>query len=170
MKGRIGFSTHGERGFALIACLIILLVLTVLGSAAMSGSIMQERMAGHVRDRDIAFQSAEAALREAEEFLSQATLPAFDGNDGLYQPAAAGATPVWESIDWSADARTYSGSLPDVAAQPRYIIEELPTTLAQSGSVAADEPALDAGMYRITVRATGGSDTAVVVLQTTFRR
>lgn len=161
---------RGERGFALIACLIILLVLTVLGSAAMSGSIMQERMAGHIRDRDIAFQSAEAALREAEEFLSQATLPVFNGSDGLYQPAAAGATPVWQGIDWSTDARTYSGTLPDAADPPRYIIEELPATLAQTGSVAADEPAMGAGMYRITVRATGGSDTAVVVLQTTFRR
>lgn len=165
-------NSHGSRqqGFALIACLIVLLVLTVLGSSAMQGSVMQERMAGHVRDRDLAFQAAEAALREAEEFLGQATLPTFNGTNGLYQPAASGSTPVWESIDWSADARTYAGTLPGVDSAPVYIIEELPATQAQSGSAAADEPSLDAGFYRITVRAAGGSDTAVVVLQSTFRR
>lgn len=159
-----------QRGFALFACLVILLVLTVLATAGVQNSLLQERMAGHIRDRDVAFQAAEAALREGEAFLSQATLPAFDGSDGLYQPAAPGDAPVWAGVDWFTEARTYSGSLPGLAEPPQYIIEELPATFAASGSVAADEPAVDAGMYRITARSIGGSGNTEVVLQTTFRR
>ena len=159
-----------QHGFALFACLIILLVLTVLGSAGVQGSLMQERMSGHIRDKDLAFQAAEAALREGEEFLSQATLPAFDGTDGLYQPAASGSAPRWETVDWSADARAYGGSLPGLIETPRYIIEELPATLAESGSIAADEPSVDTGMYRITARSVGGSGNTEVILQSTFRR
>lgn len=159
-----------QQGVVLIACLIILLVLTVLGSAAIQGSVLQERMAGHARDKQLAFQAAEAALRAGEQFLGQATLPAFDGSDGLYQPAASGATPVWQTVSWASDARTYGGSLAGVVEPPRYIIEELPATLAQSGSIAADESVQEAGMYRITARGVGGSDTAIVILQSTFRR
>lgn len=159
-----------QDGFALFACLVILLVLTVLATSGMQSSILQERMSGHLRDRDLAFQAAEAALREGETLLEQATLPAFDGNDGLYQPADPGETPVWQAIDWSSGARVYSGTLHGLAEAPRYIIEELPTTLSTSGSIAADEASLDAGMYRITARSTGGSGETLVVLQTTFRR
>src|SRR5690606_4287167 len=121
-------------------------------------------------DRDLAFQAAEAALRAAEEFLNQATLPAFDGTAGLYQPADPGDPAVWEAINWSADARTYTGTVDGVAAQPRYVIEELPEIIASSGSAAADEAAIEGGVYRVTARAVGGSDTTVVMLQSTYRR
>lgn len=160
----------GERGFALFACLVILLVLTLLGTTGMQTTILQDRMAGHVRDRDLAFQAAEAALRDAEEFLTQATLPTFNGSNGLYQPADPGDPEVWESIDWAAASRTYSGTIDGVAAPPRYIIEELPAVLSETGSIAADEPATEGGVYRITARAVGGSAGTVVMLQSVYRR
>lgn len=170
MNMTCNFRNTRQQGFALFACLVILLVLTVLATSGMQTSLLQERMAGHLRDRDLAFQAAEAALRQGEDFLEQATLPAFDGTNGLYQPADPGDTPVWQAIDWSGDARAYSGTLAGVAEAPRYIIEELPTTLATSGSIAADQPSLGAGMFRITARGVGGSTDTVIVLQTTFRR
>jgi len=55
-----------QSGVALIAGLIFLLVLTMIGatSALMSG--LEERMSSNMRDREIAMQAAELALRDAE--------------------------------------------------------------------------------------------------------
>lgn len=55
-----------QRGIALVVVLLLLLIVTLIGLAAMRGTLLQERMAGNVAARGIAFQAAEAALREAE--------------------------------------------------------------------------------------------------------
>ena len=57
---------RAQQGAILVISLILLLVMTVLGLAAMQVSRMEERMAGNQRDRNIAFQGAEAGLRDAE--------------------------------------------------------------------------------------------------------
>lgn len=56
-------------GFALVTALMFLTVLTILGLSSMQGSVQQERMAGNQRDRNVAFQAAELALRDAERDL-----------------------------------------------------------------------------------------------------
>ena len=58
-----------QRGSVLIVSLILLLVMTLLGLSAMQSSLMEETMAGNVRDRNMAFQAAEAALRDADAWL-----------------------------------------------------------------------------------------------------
>jgi len=55
-----------QSGAALIVGLIFLVILTLLGLTAMQTGIMEERMAGNSRDRNLAFQAAEAAMRDAE--------------------------------------------------------------------------------------------------------
>ncbi len=55
-----------QAGAALVTGLIFLVILTLLGITAMQTSTMEERMSGNARDRNIAFQAAEAALRDAE--------------------------------------------------------------------------------------------------------
>lgn len=57
---------YRQGGAALLTGLIFLIILTLLGITAMQTSIMEERMSGNTRDRNIAFQAAEAALRDAE--------------------------------------------------------------------------------------------------------
>lgn len=52
-----------QQGVALIVTLILLLVLTVTGVAGMFGSVLQERMAANLQDRQQVFQATEAALR-----------------------------------------------------------------------------------------------------------
>jgi len=56
----------GERGAALIVALLMLTVVTLLATAAWQIGIQEERMVGHQRDRNIAFEAAEAALRDGE--------------------------------------------------------------------------------------------------------
>lgn len=55
-----------ERGVSLVVSLIFLIILTILGLTAMRVATLEERMSGNARDRSIAFQAAEAALRDAE--------------------------------------------------------------------------------------------------------
>ena len=61
--------TLGSRqqgGAALIVSLTLLLVVTVTALAAASGSTLQLGMAGATKNRNLAFQAAESALREGE--------------------------------------------------------------------------------------------------------
>jgi PilX N-terminal len=51
-----------ERGIALVMALAILLILTILGVAAMSTTSLQEKMSGNVQEQTKAFQAAESGL------------------------------------------------------------------------------------------------------------
>lgn len=57
-----------ERGAALLVALIMLLLITILGVSAMQTTTLEEKMAGNLRDRHVAFQAAEAALRAGEQY------------------------------------------------------------------------------------------------------
>ena len=62
-------SINTQRGMTLIIALIFLLILTMLGVTAMQSTVVEERIAGNTRDKDTAFQSAEAGLRAGEAYL-----------------------------------------------------------------------------------------------------
>lgn len=163
--GRSGPQHH--RGAALIVSLIILLVMTVIGLTAMQGTVMEEKMAGNMRDKSIAFQAAEAALRHAEAVLSGTSLPTFTNSNGLY---TYNISTDWLDIDWSDSTQvaTYSGgTLSGVAAAPTYIIKEIntPTTGSLEGGGARVVE-----FYRITARAVGGTSGAVAMVQSIFKR
>lgn len=60
-------SFRHEHGAVLLVSLVMLLLLTLIGLAGMRMVQLEERMAGNLRDRQTAFQAAEAALRAGEE-------------------------------------------------------------------------------------------------------
>ena len=62
-------SSNREKGAALISSLIFLTVLTILGMSTLGTSLLESRMAGNLRDRNLAFQAAEMGLRDAELFI-----------------------------------------------------------------------------------------------------
>lgn len=171
-----------QTGAVLIVGLVLLLILTVIGLASIRGSDLQERMAGNMRDRNIAFQSAEAALRRGEVKLNSGLLPSFTGSEIGYwpdlnkQPALKTRPTTWDKDEWEAN----SVLLPDdtvsgVVEQPRYTIEKVIVTgLAASQGSAVDHESLEkmneAEYFRITSRALGLTEDTEVVLQTTFAR
>lgn len=162
---------HRQQGAALIIALVILLLMTLIGVTAMQTTVLQERMAGNLRDRNIAFQAAEAALRDAERFLQAPVLPSFNNSNGLLQRVPQGGdVAYWNSFDWVGNSREFSGISEGLAAHPRYVIEEFPPVADPSGSLEADAPLPEVRLFRITARAVGGSPDAVVVLQTRYRR
>lgn len=60
-----------QTGAILLISLIILLVMTIVGIAAMSSVTLEGKMANNARNQKIAFQSAESALRVGEAWLLQ---------------------------------------------------------------------------------------------------
>lgn len=59
-------SACGERGVVLVVALIFLLLLSILGIGAIGRSLLQEHLAGGLRNVQLADMGAEAALRGAE--------------------------------------------------------------------------------------------------------
>ncbi|CAK0745333.1 type IV pilus assembly protein PilX [Gammaproteobacteria bacterium] len=180
-----------QRGVVLILALVILLVMTMIGVSAMQSSTLNEKMAGNMNQRNMAFQAAEAALRAAESFLEPETsLPTFDNtgaNIGL-RPAISNFNVnlmnYWLNVyDWIAtnggnDAGSvlYTGTWdPALDIQSRYVIERLPfitmsCILVGSNSAGSIIAPVTNYWYRITTRGMGGIDNAVVILQANYRK
>jgi len=157
-----------DRGVALIAGLLILVVLSILGITTMQSSLLQERMAGNFEQRDIAFQVAEAGLRSAENFLLQSVvLPPFNNTNGLYGQDSN----LWKGTEdwWNATDKTKSGSFGS-----RYYVEEILTEIDISDSLKFGSGASGtATMYRITSRGIGSGPIgrqSIVFLQSTYMR
>lgn len=163
-----------QQGVALIVSLIMLLLLTLLAVSSMNTTILEEKMAGNYKDRNMAFQAAEAGLRTGETYLNDTSfvdLPVFDGTTaGLYKPTQSGL-PRWQTVTWTKDSgtvREYSGTL-KVATKPLYIIEEL-LTVDEGGDDIEAGIAQENQYYRVTTEAVGGTDSAVVILQSTYKK
>jgi type IV pilus assembly protein PilX len=173
-----------QHGAALVVSLIILLVMTLIGITSLRTTTMEERMAGNMRDRLLAFESAEAGLRFAETYIRNFvfTLGSFDqdGSDGLYSdaPLVTGKE-IWEVIDWSGvdSSNSYKARVADkldgINTAPKFVVQyygsiELQADLLNLNNYGTGVGAGEVQMFMITVRATGGSDNAAVVLQTSY--
>lgn len=172
-RGRLS-TARSQRGVALLMGLIMLVLLTLIGVTAMQVTGLEERMAGNMRDRDLALQAAEAALRRAEQVLQGASLPAFDGTSCYHPTQSYTNAPLRDTVDWgttSIQTCAVTTALAAIAEQPRYLIEALPSIPASGTGGSAKFGALpDIGVYRITARGVGGTTTAVVMLEGTYRR
>jgi type IV pilus assembly protein PilX len=161
-------SRLGQTGAALVTGLIFLVVLTLISLSAIKSTSLGERMAGNARDQDIAFEAAEAGLRDGLRYIASSGLtPA--------SPFAAGCAaglclndavyPVWETItsnnDWSSGkTKPYLGAtLVQASQQPRYIIELMPSGVPPSGTTAVTGKGINSGAqttsFRVTSRGWG---------------
>jgi type IV pilus assembly protein PilX len=60
-----------QSGVVLIISLVMLLLLSIIGISGMAVTILEEAMAANHRDRNLAFQAAEAALRAGERKITR---------------------------------------------------------------------------------------------------
>ncbi|MEN7342471.1 MAG: PilX N-terminal domain-containing pilus assembly protein [Pseudomonadota bacterium] len=167
-----------QRGVVMVIALIAVLLLSLIGTTAMRSSTIQEKISGNMRDQDVAFQAAEAALHDAEEFLDNlTTLALFNDTTGLY--TTGNAPDVY--LAWPADARVFNGgaygALGKVASEPQYIIEirgtvdeSVSTSLNLSGGYGVGSGAGDIFVFKIHARGTGLSNTSQVVLRSNFAK
>lgn len=170
-------TTNKQSGAVLMVALIMLLLLTLIGMAAIRGSTLQERMAGNMRDRNVAFQSAEAGLRSAEAVLNGAAIPNFSGaTKGYGQPVTApGNASFWDkTFDWGNQALQTALNITYVKSQPQYYVEQVMYTAGNDPGAGIDLESslrMETGtVYRVTSRAEGGSADTVVILQSTYKR
>ncbi|MDP2030639.1 MAG: PilX N-terminal domain-containing pilus assembly protein [Thiobacillus sp.] len=177
-------SSNSQSGAALITGLIFLVVLTLISLSAIKSTSLEERMAGNARDQDVAFQGAEAGVREAMNLLGTSPPAA----SGFVAGCAAGlcendpTTPVWTTITannaWtSSTTRAYSGTpltidgSTQLATQPRYIVELITGTSAPAGesaSVGGGSSGTTTTSYRITARGWGLTNQTQATVQATF--
>jgi type IV pilus assembly protein PilX len=178
-----------QRGAIMVISLLLLLIMTVLALGASQATRMQERMAGNARDHDLALQSAEAGIRAGERLIGSmlaAPLPVVAPpscvapNCQVYErgrPDAASSTPLayradpwWTANSWRYDPVPYAiGGTAMATKDPDYLIEELEEVSDSLAVATSGGPSSSTRMYyRITSRGVGGSDTSVVVLQSTW--
>jgi type IV pilus assembly protein PilX len=176
---RVRAARHQD-GAALMVSLILLLVMTMIGVTAVSTTTLEEKMAGNLRDRSLAFQAAEAGLRDAETSMSPLTLferPFPCQSSSTCKVIEKNFLPTFSQWDWE-DVNLYTEYTPldsedvidlkEVKTYPRYVIEEL--------DFVPDELGIGHGVvpgrhyYRITARGTGGTDVAQAVIETSYTR
>ncbi|MCG5496888.1 pilus assembly PilX family protein [Ectothiorhodospira variabilis] len=144
---------QGQTGAALIVALVMLLVTTMLAVAGVQNTVLQERMAGNMHDRNIAFQYAESGLRDA-----QRGLPGNANDPVTFSPGNAA---TWDD-ELTASTRSFA-----------HHVERLEVSAADcpAGQVCPEDfgPVTTGDVYRITSKGVGGTEHAVVILQATIR-
>lgn len=195
VKNSTSSSLTRQRGVSLVMSLIFLVLLTLIGVSAMTTTTLEEKMTGSERDRAIAMQAAEAALRDAEmDIDNRLAYPTFTGKRtpkisgatgfGVGSTAATCSTAglclppapdneTYFGKNFPANAQTvqygtYTGAtaIAGVTAQPRYVIEAIPVV----GAPASWGSSPPTHIYRITARGFGARATTKVTVQSVYRQ
>lgn len=196
MTSRLPFCAGRTRqeGFVLISALMFMIVLTVLGLSIMGTHTLEERMSGFFRDRQLALESAESGLREAERDILYGSrlIAGAQGfvqgcsNEGLCLPETDGSS-IWADLEAANDTGfmrgedavktvkygTYSSPastpLALVAKQPRYFIEVLTVVPSGTSVKTGYGPQSSTTIYRVTSVGFGRRASTRVVLQSMVR-
>lgn len=186
--------SHAQQGAALVVSLLFLLMLTLIGVTSAMVSSLEERMSGNLRDRNLAFQAAESALRAGELYIAAALPPTTAvptetfGCSDLYDCSLVGdltVDSVWAAGGHSHEYDGYTAAAagdsdhppPTLRENPRYLVEvvdPIPTmppgcTYAAGAQVSSDPNCVPVCTYRVTARGVGSTATAKVFLQSTYR-
>ena len=184
---------YRQKGAALAVSLLILMVMTVLGISAMSTTTLQERMANNHRQNQLAFQSAEAALRTAEAWLvaNVTGVTALRANfnnaapvAGLYserspvivdptRPLPAGVN-LFDDTGWLAAGNAVAVNTVNTATltqSPRYIIQYVGRVGPPPKDYSGKKPDKREYGFRITAIGwgEGANPTSRYLLQSNFR-
>ncbi len=169
----------GQAGISLVVVLLFLLIMTVLGITAVRTSNLEEKMSGNERDREVAFEAAEATLRDAERDvqlnITAASPFANPCVNGLCTPPVAGVAAA-DSVNWMGAAPKVYGTGSGVgvypvalARAPRYVIELMPDMPPPAGESLNQRSTISGGTpFRITATAWGRKQSTQVQLQVVY--
>ena len=170
-----------QRGIALIVGLVILVVMALLGTAAYSVATQEERMAGNTRDHARAFQAAEFALRQCEQYLLTQN-PQFDAVSGYTPGGPGGMYKAPTNGSWWGDRLSNPASttappslfnpaampgaipLPNVVQQPVCLAEVVPQGITSTKLDPSKPSPVVAHTARITAAGYGINTSTSVVL------
>ena len=186
-----------QDGVALIFVLLILVVVSLLGIGGAQLAMMGERGARNERDSQIARQSAEAALVDAEfdirgpglsprkdVFASEMNFSDSCGTSGILQGLCAqslSGKPVWLSVNFMDDSANppyttmgkftnrviQTGNGIQPALAPRYIVEVLPDSSTGTERGLKVKKKI---LHRVTAMGFGPREDIRTVLQMVFRK
>lgn len=181
-------SPRANRGAALFAVLIVLLLVSLMVLLSLRTSLLQERMTAGSRDRAMALQNAESSLAQAQQQLADPATAAGHAGRACSTPAAASdplCMPHPSLAGLAAPGRAWTPT-PDLqpdglgAGQPAYALQYLGRRDTRIALGLEDEPnygeasgRVEAEFYRVVAR---GSDPqavperAQVLLQATVVR
>lgn len=189
-RKRQAISLRGNQGgMTLVIGLILLVMLMVVSVVGFRNTTLSERMTGNAFDRNVSFQSAESAGKEALEVINTAggfvpvtatismtTVGQFNppitaGGAAAYWTQGAGATlatPATDcltatSFNWTSCSATVATKYANNANKAQYVIEFISSSASCVTNVNTTTTT-----YRVTSRSTGGSGDAEVVLQTIY--
>ncbi len=160
-----------QKGAVLAISLIILVLMTIIGVSSIQTTIMEERMTGNMRDQNIAFQSAEAAIREAENYVENdiTTTGDFGTQNGLFDDPENEPEDPWAAATWTTAANYRSATAPEGSASSKYWITLTGKIVGTTGALNAgkygdNKGAGDITTFRILARGTGATDDAGEVM------
>lgn len=145
--------SHRQQGMALIITLVFMLILTIIGISALQSGMTESRMASNQQDYDMAFQAAEAALREGESFIAKSDASALSG-------LAAD-----ESICQCTPNQTYNLGHDSLSANPQFCVDEI--RVVGYFSEKNGESNISR-LYCIRAMGVGASDNSQVMLESRF--
>lgn len=161
----------------------MVLLISVIAVSAIKGSNLQEAIAGNMRERNLAFQSAESGLRVGESVVADySARPIITNAQGLYDDTfLTPATTIFNfsEADWRDPQRVIvtTLNLAHVVRQPSYVIEQTNPDIgdcAKSEASGIDAQSIqttgDCVPYRITARGFGGGTDSVKTLQSVYNR
>ena len=182
-----------QRGVALVIALLLLVVITLVGFAAVRGTIVQQKLASNMYDRQVALQNAEAAMRAASDLI--ATSPNLIARNCQTGGTVCGANPFEDSAITAGDIHTVqSGTAvgqysygPAATGQPQYVIEDMGNwsdasqntgfnQTANSRNAGVQGASITSTYSRITARSGDPGDSkttdnrAIVTLQAVIKR
>jgi type IV pilus assembly protein PilX len=172
-----------QQGAILIVSLLMLLVMTLLGITAVSTTSLEEKMASNNRQRQLAFQAASSALRDAETWMrtniirvSQFETTFNSTPVELYwvrQPTPGDAIRVvpmdiYDGYAWTVgNSQQPPTSVTNAVKKPRYVIEYM----GRIGEPPLDytEPDNRNYAFRVTAIGWGTDNITTYVTQSAFR-
>ena len=191
MKALISYKAPGcrEQGSVLVISLLILLIMSLLSITSVNNAVLEEKMAANSRNSQIAFQAAEAALREGENYVGESMTANTDINgdiadttctngfcdcDNRIGAAGENGCPVEYWTDggldvWNTSFKPYTGPLLG-GNGASFIIEYMGKT---QPTVPVADPRLCPtcpDIYRVTALGVNIKSGARVMLQSTFRK
>lgn len=186
-------SKTGQKGITLVMVLIFMVTLSLVAAVGMRSVMVGERTVANELDRNLAFQVAESAGREAVALITAGTHAGlaqgyylnpsmFGGNIQFWQTtsslpeATVCNAPAGQRFKWSivtgtvctaAATQTFlPAAAPGVTSYPNTAVPRY--VIERMPAQANADPTRTDCWYRVTSRATGGSGQADVILQLMF--
>jgi type IV pilus assembly protein PilX len=176
---------YKQQGVILVFSLLLLSALTIIAVTGMKTSIIGEKMSGNFRNSELAHQSAESALLEAQTLIDNLVSIAteFTNTNGLIQSGNDLGEIELNYLDnttWDAATPTnYTEATPlgdtQLAQPPKFIIKHLGTQdLCTNGlwdpNSASTTDRCKREIFRITAFGTGMTPNSTKILQTYYER